>query len=268
MVGFIRSRGAGLLALCGAAGLLLVAAVSGSRPETVTSRQVPILLYHRFGPVASNEMTVTTAVFGAQLRLIRAGGYTVIPLRQLVDYLHGRGPAPPPRAVVITADDGHQSIYTDMAPLVKSYGFRVTLFIYPSAISNAKWAMTWTDLEQLQATGLFDVQSHTYWHPNFRNERKRLTPDAYKEFVDWQLERSKEVLQQKLRAKVDMLAWPFGIYDEWLMGEAQKCGYQAGFTLERRAASPSDQMMALPRFLVTDADRGTRFERLLASGSH
>jgi len=251
------------LALLGASAL----AVSVSRPAAEAGLRVPILLYHRFGPVKSDDMTVTTPVFASQLKLIRAGGYTVIPLRQLVAYLQGQAPAPPARAVVITADDGHRSIYTDMAPLVKSYGLPVTLFIYPSAISNARWAMTWPELQQLQSTGLFDVQSHTYWHPNFRHERKRLAPGAYEQFVDWQLQRSKEVLQRKLNRRVDLLAWPFGIYDEWLMNEAQHCGYSAAFTMERRAASAADPILALPRFLVTDSDRGPAFERLLASGS-
>jgi peptidoglycan/xylan/chitin deacetylase (PgdA/CDA1 family) len=266
MLKFIGFQRVGHLLLLSAA-LLFASAISGSRPATETGRRIPILLYHRFGPVAPDGMTVTTAVFASQLRLIRAGGYTVIPLSQLVAYLQGQAPAPPSRAVVITVDDGHRSIYTDMAPLVKSYGLPVTLFIYPSAISNARWAMTWTELQQLQATGLFDIQSHTYWHPNFRHERKRLAPEAYEQFVDWQLERSRDVLQQKLRRRVDMLAWPFGIYDEWLMSEAQHCGYSAVFTMERRAASGADRMMALPRFLVTDSDRGPAFERLLASGS-
>ena len=265
--GFVCLRQAGRLAVLGAAALLLSSTVPRCIPSPETGPRIPILLYHRFGPVAADRMTVATPVFAAQLKLIRAGGYTVIPLRQLVAYLQGQAPPPPARAVVITADDGHRSIYTDMAPLVKSYGVPVTLFIYPSAISNAKWAMTWEDLQQLQATFLFDIESHTYWHPNFLHERKRLTSGAYEQFVEWQLRRSKEVLQQKLHRKVDMLAWPFGIYDEWLTNEAQHCGYSAALTMERRAASGADQLMALPRFLVTDSDRGTAFERLLASGS-
>ncbi|HLK32325.1 MAG TPA: hypothetical protein VKT29_04500, partial [Terriglobales bacterium] len=64
---------------------------------------VPILVYHRFGPVASNEMTITTPVFESQLKRLRSGGYTVIPLRHLVAYLRCQGPRPPAKAVVITA---------------------------------------------------------------------------------------------------------------------------------------------------------------------
>jgi len=45
-------------------------------------------------------MTITTAVFESHLRFLRDNGYTVIPLRTLVDWVRGKGPAPPPRSAV------------------------------------------------------------------------------------------------------------------------------------------------------------------------
>ena len=53
---------------------------------------VPVLCYHRFGPKVADSMTVTTQVFEAQLKWLQDHGYTVIPLRTLVNYLHGQGP--------------------------------------------------------------------------------------------------------------------------------------------------------------------------------
>ena len=108
---------------------------SGNRkgPGSVS---VPILLYHRFGPAASDSMTTTTKVFRSQLEYIMDHGFTVIPLRQLVDYYLGKGPTPSPGSVVIVADDAHKSVYTDMLPIVKQYNVPVTLFIYPSAIER------------------------------------------------------------------------------------------------------------------------------------
>lgn len=58
--------------------------------------------------------------------------------------------------------------------------------------------------------------------------------------------------------------WPFGIYDEELIKKAVEVGYTAALTLERRHASDSDHLMALPRYLVTQADKGKAFERLLS----
>lgn len=218
---------------------LLTQSVGLARGAEPDSRDVvvPILLYHRLGPEVADSMTVKTAVFASHLEYLQAHGYTVIPLRRLITYIAGEAPPPPAHSVVITADDGHKSVFTDMFPLVKRYHIPITLFIYPSAISNAKYAMTWQQLREMQDSGLVDIQSHTYWHPNFKKEKKRLAADAYENFVHMQLGKSKEVLEQRLGIHVDMLAWPFGIYDDELIDSARKLGYIAAFTLERRPAS-------------------------------
>jgi peptidoglycan/xylan/chitin deacetylase (PgdA/CDA1 family) len=232
--------------------------------ECSSELHVPILLYHRFGPIASDSMTVTTMVFESHLKYLRDNGYTVIPLRSLVDYYLGKEPPPPPRSVVITVDDGHKSVLAELLPLVRRYHIPVTLFLYPSAISNASYAMTWGQLREMKETGLFDFQSHTYWHPNFKNEKKRSRPLEYERFVEMQLKRSKYKLEEELGVKVDMLAWPFGIYDDELIAKAREAGYVAAFTMERRYTSTSDNLMALPRYRMTNADMGKVFERTLA----
>jgi peptidoglycan/xylan/chitin deacetylase (PgdA/CDA1 family) len=237
--------------------------ISENAGRVSTGSPVPILLYHRFGPVVADSMTVTTAVFESQLKYLGNNGYTVIPLKQLVDYYLGKGPRPPRRSVVIVADDGHKSVFTDMFPLVKKYRIPVTLFIYPSAISHASYAMTWEQLRELKKSGLFDFQSHSYWHPNFKKEKKRLSPAEYEKFVDMQLKKSKERIEKELNVKVTMLSWPFGIYDDHLIRKATSAGYVAAFSIERRHTSGSDNIMTLPRYIIVDGDRRKAFERLL-----
>jgi peptidoglycan/xylan/chitin deacetylase (PgdA/CDA1 family) len=225
---------------------------------------VPILLYHRFGPTVADGMTITTPVFESHLRYLRDNGYTVIPLRRLVDWYLKKSPPPPPKSVVIVADDGHKSVYSDMLPLVKKYRVPVTLFIYPSAISNAKYAMTWDQLRDLKKTGLFDVQSHTYWHPNFKKDRKKMTPADFEKSVDMQLIKSKARIEKQLGGTVDMLAWPFGIYDDYLLKKAAGAGYIATFTIERRHATARESVGKLPRYLLINADQGKAFAQILA----
>lgn len=244
--------------------ILLIQPVEGAESGS-SDIAVPILVYHRFGSVVTDSMTVRTSVFASHLEYLHANGYTVIPLRRLTDYIAGNAPPPPARSVVITADDGHKSVFTEMFPLISRYHIPITLFIYPSAISNAEYAMTWQQLNKMQDSGLVDIQSHTYWHPNFNKEKKRLSTDAYQTFVHMQLGKSAEVLEQKLGRHVDMLAWPFGIYDDELVHNATERGYIAGFTLERRPAYRSDNPMMLPRYLMTDQ---VQFAKLLAAPSH
>jgi peptidoglycan/xylan/chitin deacetylase (PgdA/CDA1 family) len=225
---------------------------------------VPILLYHRFGPVATDSMTVTATLFESHLKYLKDNGYKVIPLRELVDCYLGKGQAPHPHSVVITVDDGHLSVYRDMFPLVRKYYTPVTLFIYPSAISNASYAMTWTQLKEMKETGFFEFQSHTFWHPNFKRDKKRLKPAEYEGFVHMQLKKSKEKLEKELNVRVNMLAWPFGIYDDDLIRKAMEAGYVATFTMERHPASTLGNIMVLPRYLMTHGERNVKFATILA----
>lgn len=241
--------------------LSLFAVAAGAEQPPV---RASILVYHRFGPVVADEMTVRTGVFEDQLRWIEQRNYRIVPLQRMLGALRAPSSASlPDHAVVLTVDDGHASVYRELFPLVKRHRFPLTLFIYPSAISNANYAMTWAQLAEMVASGLVEVQSHTFWHPNFNVERKRLSSADYERFVREQFVKSKAILEQRLGGMVDLLAWPFGIYDEQLMQWAQAAGYRAAFTIERRPATRADNLMALPRYLVVDADRGTRFEALL-----
>ena len=242
---------------------LLIFSPSGLLPAW-GSVHVPILLYHRFGPVAADNMTVTTTVFEAQLKYLMDNGYKAIPLRELVDYYLVKKGVPHPRSVVITVDDGHISVYRDMFPLIRQHHLPVTLFIYPSAISNAPYAMTWEQLREMKETGFFDFQSHTFWHPNFKKEKNRLKPTEYENFVSMQLNKAKEKLEKELNVRVDMLAWPFGIYDDDLIHKAKEAGYVATFTMERHAASTLDRALALPRYLMTNGERARGLATILA----
>jgi peptidoglycan/xylan/chitin deacetylase (PgdA/CDA1 family) len=224
---------------------------------------IPILVYHRFGPVVADSMTVTTHQFESHVKYLMETSYTIIPLRELVDYHLGKRKSLPCRSIAITVDDGHKSVFTDLSPLVKKYKIPVTLFLYPSAISNASYAMTWDQLREIQAFRLFDFQGHTYWHPNFKNERKKLSPADYENLVEMQLKKSKEKLEKELGIHVDMLSWPFGIYDENLIRKAVGAGYVSAFTIERFHTKASDPVMALPRYLITDADKGKAFGKIL-----
>jgi peptidoglycan/xylan/chitin deacetylase (PgdA/CDA1 family) len=240
-----------------------VMAVQPTARPAVAPLTVAILAYHRFAAVVKDPMTVRTATFRSQLEYLKTHGRPVISLHALVACLLGSGAAPPPRAVVITVDDGHESVFAEMLPIVREYEVPVTAFVYPSAISNASYAMTWEQLDVLHRSGLFDIQSHTYWHPNFIAEKRKLNSVAYHDFALLQLTKSRAALQDKLGVTADLIAWPFGIQDAELAAMALETGYVAGFTIERRLVTPRERIMALPRFIVTDAMSGRAFSSML-----
>jgi peptidoglycan/xylan/chitin deacetylase (PgdA/CDA1 family) len=219
----------------------------------------PILAYHRFDARQAGPTTVRDSTFLDQLNWLEQRQYVITPLRTLVDQLDGRAPPPSAPEAAITVDDGHVSVFTDLFPVIRQRRIPVTLFIYPSAISNAPYAMTWAQLREMQASGLVDVQSHTYWHPNFRTEKKRRPPADYQAFVAQQLAKSRSVLEARLGRPVTMLAWPYGIVDPELEAAARRAGYVAGFDFAGGQAKPAADLLSTPRIPIADGDLGSAF---------
>lgn len=232
-------------------------------PTFANNIHIPILCYHNLNPVVPGSMNLTPKKFAAQIKWLKDNGFTIIPLKEAAAYLLGKRATLPAKPVVITADDGWKSVYQYMYPIVRKYQIPVTLFIYPQTISEGKNAMTWDELKELQHTGLFDIQSHTYWHPNFKKEKRKLSPAAYEQFVKKQLLDSKILLEKKLGTNVIYLAWPFGIYDRHLEQAASQAGYVMAFSIDHRSAKRNDRPMAQPRFMIVEPQTTKTFANIV-----
>ena len=235
------------------AALLILLLVFPARAQTVS-----ILTYHRFNPDhAPGATTVTTRTFAAQMNRIAALDIPVVPLRALFD-----GTPLPPRAIAITADDGHRSVYTEMFPILKAHRFPATLFLNPPGLGQGTY-LRFAELLEMQATGLIDCQPHTVSHPNFNTERARRSPEAFTAFLRHELEDSRASLRNRLGGSQALLAWPFGIHDPALEAAAQAAGYTAAFALGGRASRADAPKFAIPRYQVYETDLGSRFDAVL-----
>jgi len=226
---------------------------------------IPIILYHNLNPTVPGSMSVTPQKFEANLKLLQDNGFTFIPLKEAVAYLQGKRNTLPPKPVVLTADDGWESVYTYMYPIVKKLNIPVTLFIYPESVSSSKNFLSWEQLKELQGSGLVDIQSHTYSHPNFKEMKRKLSPAAYEQFVKKELSSSKKILDEKMNINVTLLAWPFGIYNDYLENEAKKAGYDMAFTIGYRTANQGFKPMEQPRFMIVDKLDSQTFKIILNS---
>jgi peptidoglycan/xylan/chitin deacetylase (PgdA/CDA1 family) len=226
-------------------------------PAAAQQPPIPVLTYHRFDPsVAKATTVVTDAVFIRQMEYLAAHDIHVVTLKAALEAIHGGKSVG--SAVVLTADDGWRTVYTDMFPIIRRMNLPVTLFINPPMIGGGAF-LTWPMIEDMMKSGLVDVQAHTMTHPNFNTERARRDPAGYATFVAHELEGSRPPIAQHLALPADELAWPFGIHDVTLEAAAAKAGYTTAFALGSRAMAPGDPDFALPRYQVYDTDNDTKF---------
>ena len=171
---------------------------------------VPVLCYHRFGN-GQSKMIIAAAQFEAQLDWLASNRYTVLRLQDLVGFLAGRE-ALPQRSVVITIDDGYESVHRYAYPALKKRGFQATLFVYTDFI-GARDGLSWAQLQEMAESGVIDIQAHSKSHRNLIERGGAENDTIYRQNMDIEMRQPRAVLERRLAAagvKVKHFAFPFG----------------------------------------------------------
>ncbi len=196
---------------------------SSSIKDSKTTYQVPVLVYHSFGPALSKKESklamhyrVTEKMFEEQMKYLYTNGYHPISFSNYVNSFKD-GSTLPEKAVVLTFDDGWKTQYKYAIPILEKYKFTATFFIVTDYVDNKYPAyMSWDNLKDLVAHG-FDIESHTKTHQMLTkaNSKKLL-----QELVD-----SKKTLEEKLKIKVTTLAYPDYMHNKTVRSAVESAGY-------------------------------------------
>jgi peptidoglycan/xylan/chitin deacetylase (PgdA/CDA1 family) len=187
------------------------------------SLRVPILVYHSVAPTHAGQtaeqrlLDVDTTIFRQQMSYLAANRYTVISLSTLIDALQGHGSVPP-RAVVITFDDGWLTQYQHALPILEQMRFTATFFVITAQVGRGSMYMNLEELTTLQRAGM-TIASHTRTHPN-------LTQASDSQLHD-EVFGSRQDLQKMLGGSVDLFAYPYGAWDRRVAAAVEGAGYRA-----------------------------------------
>jgi peptidoglycan/xylan/chitin deacetylase (PgdA/CDA1 family) len=156
-----------------AIGLGLVAAVVLAHAELAVLSPVPdpalrVLMYHRVD-AAPDRSTVTPEQLERQIRWLRARGYTLVRLQDVVRHATGGIPLPG-RPVLLTFDDGTADAHDVLLPVLRRLDAPAAVFVIPgfAGASRAydgavrRFASA-AELRTLAAGGV-EVGLHTFEH--------------------------------------------------------------------------------------------------------
>lgn len=226
----------------------------------INTPRVVVLCYHSVHPTKSFS-SASPELFQAHLRWLK-GHCNVINFRNIPSLVRDLSSGSRP-LVAITFDDGYADNYEYAFPLLVKYDIPATFFVTAGLIekdpcvidrfvylrrSNLKeiTPLTWQQIKEMKKTGM-EIGSHTWRHPNLA----RLDPSSMEE----ELLRSKQVLEDRLEATVDLIAYPFGKYrrhfDKITIEIAKRVGYVYGAAVAFRSVRVEDNPLAIPRFFVT-----------------
>ncbi len=205
-----------------------------------------IFIYHHFGDNRYPTTNVSVKKFIAQMQYLSDNNYSVIPLAHLVGLLKSKTPIPPNTAV-ITIDDGYRSVYNEAWPILKSFGFPFTVFLYVEGIERGfRNYLSWEQILEMQKEGV-DFQDHSFSHKRMADWPQGLTEDEYRQWIKADLVSSITVLRERLNTRPRFFAIPYGEYNSIVMEEAKALGYEAIFTQDPGSVSDDTDVFFIPR---------------------
>lgn len=234
-------------------------------PETAKEQTKPakeetkafVLMYHHVvkdeETALLNDATITVGQLRDHLNALRQAGYHIIPMSDFVEMMEG-GTGVPEKSVVLTFDDGYESFYTLVYPLLKDMGMTASNFVvgYSSDVYNpeAYAHMSWDQMKEMKKDGM-SFYSHTYNLHHMHDTSKEGDPEPALTSAKYMLnkERNEDAneyikriktdlsfmekrLKGELGEQISLLALPYGYINEQVLTVGQELGIKLFFLTE------------------------------------
>ena len=252
----------------------MVRALAGDEGPTFA-----IVMYHQVASGKSNlgKFTLLDSQFEADLLYLKDNGYETITMAQLIDYSKGTGGLPE-KPVMITFDDGYESFYGYVYPLLQKYNMKAVLSVVGEFVDrytekpdhNLRYScLNWDQVREMRDSGLVEIQNHTYdMHSNQKTGRngcsikKGESVEAYEKVFMDDVGKMQEKLAAELGAPADTFTYPFGALCKQSIPLIKEMGFQAALTCCENpvTAGPyGDWMFRLGRYNRPDGKSSEAF---------
>jgi peptidoglycan/xylan/chitin deacetylase (PgdA/CDA1 family) len=233
---------------------ILVVFVFVAMQALAVRHDLPALCYHQVEPKASGKFSLSVEKFRQQLDYLRSRNFVSLNSEDIAEIMAGNRPVPE-NSIIITFDDGFRTVYDHAYPIMKEYGFKGIVCVYPAFIGSGK-AMTWQQMTHLIQEG-WSVESHTMTHANLTSMIEK--PEAEAAFFEKEIVKSKSIIEQRLGNKVRYIVWPYGCYTQKSIETAKIAGYIGAMTVDGGASYSSLSPWQIKRQVVYANDDMNKF---------
>ena len=227
-----------------------------------------VLAYHSVVDESAAEnqkqyfpQTISAQTLIKHFNWLKENGYNVISWQQVIDAENGKGTLPD-NAVLLSFDDGYETMYNVVFPLLKAYNYPAVFapvtgwldtpanqkIAYADKMLDRSVFATWSQVKEMEQSGLVEVASHTHnLHnginanpsggqlpsviaPEYKNGKYE-TEDAYKNRLKSDFTRSVQTLVNHVGKKPRVMVWPYGQFNDVAVQLARQAGMPHYFSL-------------------------------------
>ena len=206
---------------------------------------VPIVMYHQIKDTTSHwgNYILPTHVLKEDFEYFKKAGITPVSFDDLKNFV-GNGKPLPKKCIVITFDDGEKSFLTKVVPLLEEYSYPANVNVVGSLVelytengeTDDRYAyLNEEDITELSKNPLVEIGCHSYNLHSLSNRRGMgklygESDEAYLEFIKADFEKFDSAVTSVINKNLRILAYPYGIRNDNLLGFAKENGYTITLT--------------------------------------
>jgi poly-beta-1,6-N-acetyl-D-glucosamine N-deacetylase len=211
----------------------------------VYAAQVNAFIYHRFDESRYPSTNISADILTQQLEYLKNNNIEVISLGDVATRLTEKQQLPD-HAASLSIDDSFRSFYDVGMPIIRRYGFPVTLFVNTDSVGTSGY-LNWDEIKELAAEGI-EIGNHTASHAYLVEMQPAETFSHWQKRIKDDIERAQQQFEENLGFKPDLFAYPFGEYSPAVVEIIQDLGFKAAFAQQSGVIYSGLNRYILPRF--------------------
>lgn len=212
--------------------------VANIQPPSI---RVPIIMYHQVKNNSFGKDVISPYEFESDLKYLSEHNFNTITMSQLIDYVYNDVDLPA-NPLILSFDDGYLTTYKYVYPLLQKYNMKIVLSIVGKSTddfsrvndSNINYAhLTWTQIAEMQKSGLVEIQNHTYNMHKIAAGRYGCGQKYNESLVDYEKALTEDVItfhksySLKMEGAPTTFTYPYGKYNDNSELILKNLGYKA-----------------------------------------
>jgi len=230
--------------------IIQVSPVEKAIASSTNKTALPVIMYHQVSKkhTKAGKYCVLLNQLREDLVYIKNKGYSTITMSQLINHVYHNEKIPE-KPIIITFDDGFESIMQYVYPLLKELNMCAVVSVVGSYADfteeqddhNVNYAyLDWKEISELTKSKNIEIQNHSYNMHIINSERRGVAKcagedlDTYKAVFSEDIMRFQNKIKQEADYTPNTFTYPFGAFSMESPDVLKELGFKAALVCEER----------------------------------
>lgn len=228
---------------------------------------LPILMYHQTSknPSKWGKYVISPEEFEKDIVFLKEKGYEAVVIKDIIDFIYNKKPLPE-RPVMLTFDDGFESDYEYVFPILKKHNVKAVfsvvgaytdIYSESDVIKHINYShLSWEQIKEMEKSGLAEFQCHSYDLHTIgkRKGAAKIKDEAFSAYETMLISDTNKLLQEFEKEKITKplcYTYPFGSLDKSSEKVLLSMGFSASLGAEEKLnylSGKKEELYKMKRF--------------------